>query len=205
MIIESPELSKQEIEINNIRNRNSIDSIISHLCSNKCIIDCEMDNSILFLNSILKNKEMDLGKASNNTIDRIFELIVDKRNIKTLFLEPFIIKENINKISYSFIQKENNNNYELKEDKIKEINNIIKKNFCIQMEKNRTLLEKNNNEIIGVFSWKMFDCDIILEERDDSFLDLIKPKLERVMKIINEIKEETDPEEKEILINKYYP
>ena len=73
------------------------------------------------------------------------------------------------------------------------------------MKKNRIQLEKNKNEIIGVFPWKMFDCNIILEERDDLFLDLLKPKLERIMKIISEINNTSDLKEKEIIINKYYP
>ena len=50
----------------------------------------------------------------------------------------------------------------------------------------------------------MFDCNIILGERDESFIDILEPKLNNIMKIINEINSTSSLEEKEMIINKYY-
>ena len=72
------------------------------------------------------------------------------------------------------------------------------------MKKIRNQFENNKNEIIGVLSWKMFDCNIILGERDESFIDILEPKLNNIMKIINEINSTSSLEEKEMIINKYY-
>ena len=157
-----------------------------------------------FINSILKNTEMDLSKTSNFIIDRLFELIVDKKKIKTIYLEPFIIKEYINNIE--FLKNKYNLLNESKIDK-KIIDISINKFLCEQMKKIRNELENEKNEkneIIGVLSWKMFDCNIILGERDESFIDILEPKLNNIMKIINEINSTSSLEEKEMIINKYY-
>ena len=79
-------------------------------------------------------------------------------------LEPLIIKEYLKNIEFlknkdSVINNESLN--ELKIDK-KMIDISINKFLCEQMKKIRNQLENNKNEIIGVLSWKMFDCNIIL-------------------------------------------
>ena len=48
MIIESPELSKRELNKNKIKHKNSMNAILSHICSNKCLINCEINNIYSF-------------------------------------------------------------------------------------------------------------------------------------------------------------
>ena len=49
----------------------------------------------------------------------------------------------------------------------------------------------------------MFECDIILENRNDTMIKLIKEKISKVMKIMEEIKN-ADISEKQNIYHKYY-
>lgn len=157
-----------------------------------------------FYQSIQKYYEHDFGNASRGVLDRLFELIITDKVIKVAYIEPYVINESLKNIDFLYHQDiPVTNKYE--DEEYRKINErIMHRNICKEMYNLRHILEKDN-DIIGMLPWKMLDCDIILQERDKTFDSQLVPKLERVMNIIDEVNKQQTIEEKNEIINHYYP
>jgi len=162
------------------------------------------------LDSAIKGEnELDFGSAGFRTISRVFELLTEsnrcKKNnpyisgIQVKYLEPYVVDEYKWRIDFLYTQDVQIPAY-IDEDLI---NKKIDKHMRHQMNNARRHLSKNN-EILGFLPWKLFDCDIIVANRDPDFDDLVKSKLKRGMQIVREINEAPVSKKEEILA-KYYP
>jgi len=159
--------------------------------------------------TIKRENELDFGSAGFRTVSRVFELLTEsgrhKKNnpyiskIQVKYLEPYVVDEYKWRIDFMY-----NQDVPIPA-RIDEnlINGKINKHMLTHMNKARHELS-GNNEILGVLPYKMFDCDIIVANRDPDFEDLVKTKLERGMRIVREVNE-APMDKKESILAKYYP
>jgi len=163
-----------------------------------------------FIQSMMKLDEMDIGEMGRHVIDRLFELTVDDKTVKTMYLDPFVVDEFLGRIDFLYNQ-DVPVTCDMGLRKIKSIERKIHKSMCKQMKKIRRRMgyDKNGNssinEIIGFLPWKMFECDVMIEERDMGFATELEPKLDKVTKIIDEINRGETRKDRKRILRKYYP
>ena len=193
-----PAISNIEIQQFKTKNINNINEILSTSYNY---------NSKTFQSAIKLPYEMDFGDTKNDIVHRLFELITNNNenkyvsSLKIDYLDPFIVRKNLEKIEFM-----NSQNIITDEDKIDEItlNKNIHKFFVNQISQSRIRLEEHSDcEIIGFIPWKLFDCDVILVNRDMECITNIQSKITESIKILNEIHKASD-EKKYELFNKYY-
>jgi len=190
--------SKKKLYAQNKKTSNAISKILEgYDCNNK---------SDIFTKAICRKNEIDLGRSNFETVSRVFELIIEDKTLKVMHLEPYIVKEFLWRIDFLY-----NQDIEIPEKiYIDKMEDNIYKTFCKQIINARHKLkyDKNQipttNEIVAFLPWKMFECDIILEDRDPVMIKNIKKKISKTIKIINEIKT-AKKSDKNHIYNKYYP
>ncbi len=158
----------------------------------------------IFCQAIKQGYEMDFGNTGNSIIIRLFELMVESKDekyvsaVKTEYSEPYLVDEHLCRIDFMY-----NQDIPIPDTiDVELIEKNIHKSFCKQIENIRHKLG-DDKEIIGFIPWKMFDCDIILVDRDPGFNKLINVKISEAMKLLTKV-DKAPPDKKDDMLKKYY-
>lgn len=134
---------------------------------------------------LLDSKEalIDFGLADKYLIDRIFELY-DQKRVSVVYYPIMFNKDRVNTLDFIKTHNLERTNENIKNPK-KYAENCIK-----------TFEEKciNNNLCpIGYLPWKLMRSDVILEEKDEKFVDNIKEPLMKTLELMQKINDSENP------------
>ena len=79
-------------------------NLIKVINNNLSFLNEKNEDNEIFINSICKENEMDLGYSSFDIISRIFEFITEDKSLKVMYLEPYIVKEFLWRIDFLYNQ-----------------------------------------------------------------------------------------------------
>ncbi len=154
--------------------------------SSGCITDNE---EILILNKS-KSSPIDFGNESEKVIDKLLELVESKR--VQLVYSPIIYKsKNIKSIP---LVSEHQIDHEYKySESVCELKSFIE-----------SISYSDDSYFIGYLPWKLVKTDVILEHRDESWVDNIKNPVENTISIIKKLNSIQDKEKREQEYYKIY-
>lgn len=163
--------------------------------------DFDFGNIDSYINPLNNNVVIDYGDSNDEQLKDIYSKISDRTENKTmnaLYSDIFIIYENLAEIDY-VRQSGMMCDYVDEVEKTKEIKEFL------ETEKNNLFkkLEKKNNAVVGIIPYKIFECDIIIEERDADYEKKIGDALSKVMPVINEINNEINIEKKKSILDAF--
>ena len=150
----------------------------------------------------------DFSTMPNNVIQRLFDLMRNNDTIHVEYIKPFVINEHLWRIDFMRTQnikkriKKLGPNYKKKirydmYDMLKNEINIAK--FKIDE------LGRGGYDIIGYLPWKMFDCDIILMERDNNYINNIRSAIAKGNIIVDDINNAKRIHDKMTILDKHFP
>ncbi len=143
--------------------------------------DFDNEDSDLIINSI--GEPIDFGKSNYKQLNRLLQL-VDNKQVAIEYSDIKLNQQVINKNKF------------IKNHRMFNVKDISTNNNNIDY--NDLIIEngKKNKYFMGYLPWKLMLIDIIEMERDHNWLDFIKPKIEEVLKLINELSDSNDVENK---------
>lgn len=119
----------------------------------------------------------DFGEEGYRILDRLFELVEIGR-IKIKYPNMSVFTSELNRIAFL-----NSQNIGRKMD-VKE----IKKNISVQHDNINKFYNDNTITPIGIMPWKLMECDIIPVERNDKFIEVYRPEIERNLSILKKLR-----------------
>lgn len=132
-------------------------------------------------------KLLDFGSCEERYFNIVMKMLKNNE-VEAYYINPRIYPDELKKIKLLETQQK----YNIKTQKFKRSK---------QIRKFKTWCNKQNYIPIGYIPWKLFKCDMLLQNINPTYLDKHKDKIIEVIKIINEIKYIKDPEEKERRFN----
>ena len=166
-----------------------------HSTEEKLLVNEHLRNYDPMDNQILMQNTVDIGNKSYKYINRLFELY-DKQLIKVRYFKPIIDYNKVNDIPLINVQEYiiPNLNLEAEVSKCKSLIDVF-----------YATCHENDNRPIGILPWKLFKSVMIVEDRDDSYVDKFKDKANELLKIVDDINSYTTDEERKNKYYQYYP